>query len=346
MSDVVFVAEVGRVAGLGHLQRCLALAEGLLELGVASRFFGDDQEAASRVRAAGHLFEPLRTKLWSVEAAKEIAQGAARCRSGMLVIDGRDEHTPFLNELSEGGIPICIVDDNGGRGAGADYVVNGNAHAASLSYEGVPPDRCLLGPSFVLLPSPYWVAAHPPLLDPASRLLVTLGGGDPHNLWPRLLDALAEVPREVAMTVVIGPFVQETKRLSSALERFAARGVICQAPRSLGELVARADIVLTAAGQTLYELAALGRPAVAIQLAENQGPQLCAFVEEGAVVSVGRVSEPGIERTAVTRVIELMRQPARLQRMAAAGRHLVDGHGAHRVAAAVTAWAPDHAPDP
>ena len=338
MSEVVFAAEVGPLAGLGHLQRCLALSEALAELGIASRYFGGDQETASRVTAAGHRFERLVARPWTVTAAKEILLGVARLGSSMVVVDPRDEHTAFLRELADARAPVCVVDDNGERDIAADYVVNGNAHAGSLSYSGVPGGRCLLGPDYVLLPSPYWVDCQPPINDPPSRLLVTLGGGDPHDLWPRMLDALSEVPKEVATTVVIGPFVEESARLTAAIERFSSRGAVCHAPRSLGELVGRADLVLTAAGQTLYELAALGRPGVAIELAENQGPQLRAFVAAGAVVSVGHVSEPAIEHTAVSMVLELRSQKERLQRMAAAGRRLVDGGGARRVAAAIKRW--------
>lgn len=132
----------------------------------------------------------------------------------------------------------------------------------------------------------------------------------------------------------LGGFVGTPR--TEAATRLASVGV--SSPRSLSDLVAQADIVLTAAGQTLYELAALGRPAVAIQLAENQGPQLRAFVAAGTVVSVGCVSDPEIERLAVRAVLQLAQQPERLLQMSAAGRDLVDGQGAHRVAAAICGW--------
>jgi spore coat polysaccharide biosynthesis predicted glycosyltransferase SpsG len=199
-------------------------------------------------------------------------------------------------------------------------------------------ERCLLGPRFMMLPSAYWRGTAAAIQIPPTRLLVTLGGGDPHNLWPPLLAALDRVPREMATTIVVGPFVRDSAALDAALERFTTRGRICRAPGSLGELVADTDLALTGAGQTLYELAALGRPAVAVQLADNQAPQLRAFVAAGAVVCAGGASDPGIAPAAVSMILDLARRPDRLSHMAAAGPGLVDGQGARRVAAAVATW--------
>jgi spore coat polysaccharide biosynthesis predicted glycosyltransferase SpsG len=104
-------------------------------------------------------------------------------------------------------------------------------------------------------------------------------------------------------------------------------------------LMSRCDLALTAAGQTLYELAALGRPAVAIEMAANQRPQLAALQQAGTVIAAGAATDQDIADCAATRLAELARDRVSLSRMAAAGRALIDGRGARRVAEAVLARA-------
>ena len=345
-SEILFVADAGPVAGLGHLQRCFALADAFSERGWASTFVGQDPAIASRTAATQHRCEPLRAAPWTVAAAKEVARHAERLAARLLVVDPRGEPSEFCSALARGPVPVCLLDDNGGRNLAADFLVNGNAHAGTIGYPGLPAARCLLGPAHVLLSSPYWTPITDQRRISPRELLVTLGGGDPHNLWPRLLPALARVRGTLAATVVIGPLVPRTAELAAALRDFSANGVVCEAPPSLHELIARADIVLTAAGQTLYELAALGRPAVAVQLAGNQGPQLRALAAAGTLVLAGDVAQPQSETTAVAAVMELARQPERLRQMSAAGQRLIDGQGARRVAAGMTDWLSRDFPQP
>ena len=49
------------------------------------------------------------------------------------------------------------------------------------------------------------------------------------------------------------------------------------APEDMRAIMATADLAVTAGGQTTYELAASGVPAVALCIAENQRPNLAAL---------------------------------------------------------------------
>jgi spore coat polysaccharide biosynthesis predicted glycosyltransferase SpsG len=89
-----------------------------------------------------------------------------------------------------------------------------------------------------------------------------------------------------------------------------------------------ADLVVTAAGQTMLEAVATGAPTVALPLVENQARQAELLAERGAVRLVS--SEDVSELTSAA--VELARSTDARRALSANGQAAVDGYGALRVA--------------
>ena len=97
----------------------------------------------------------------------------------------------------------------------------------------------------------------------------------------------------------------------------------------------RADLVLCGGGQTTYELAATGTPAVAIRLAANQTQNLAGLNSAQALVWAGDAQDADLETKAKRALVALAGDPARRAALSQRGRALVDGHGSARVARAI-----------
>ena len=106
-------------------------------------------------------------------------------------------------------------------------------------------------------------------------------------------------------------------------------------PVSLVGPMRAADLAVSAAGQTLYALARLGVPTVALELADNQRGGLAALEHAGAVRVAGRAGEPGLPDAVAAAVRELVTDDAARHRLARAAGSLLDGQGARRVAAEI-----------
>jgi spore coat polysaccharide biosynthesis predicted glycosyltransferase SpsG len=100
------------------------------------------------------------------------------------------------------------------------------------------------------------------------------------------------------------------------------------APDGLIDELASADVVVTAAGVTLLESLALGRPTIAIQRATNQRRYFEALTRASAAVgsTVGAAARDAARLT---------RYPARRRELSRTAREHVDGDGARRVARAI-----------
>jgi spore coat polysaccharide biosynthesis predicted glycosyltransferase SpsG len=97
-----------------------------------------------------------------------------------------------------------------------------------------------------------------------------------------------------------------------------------------------ADLAITHGGNSLYELAAVGTPAVVLCRRQRQQQNARFFQERGTALSLGAGTEVAAERLRAA-VRELAADPARRAAMAAAGRRTVDGDGLARVCRLVAA---------
>lgn len=163
-----------------------------------------------------------------------------------------------------------------------------------------------------------------PITATPTSVLVTVGGSDPDSLLPRLVDAVVEqVSPAVEVLAAVGPWHATAPR----------RATVVHTADGLGPHLAAADVVVTAGGVTLLEALALGRPTVALTLAENQRQAVDSVIRAGAAV-LGHHADP--EATAGV-VAALLGTSDRRRALAAAARTMVDGRGADRVAdAAIT----------
>jgi UDP-2,4-diacetamido-2,4,6-trideoxy-beta-L-altropyranose hydrolase len=103
---------------------------------------------------------------------------------------------------------------------------------------------------------------------------------------------------------------------------------LIDAPESLLETLLAADVVVSAAGQTMLEAAACGTPCVALSLADNQWKQARRLAALRAVTLV----DPPATSAVVAAVRELAEDADTRRELSRNGQQAVDGYGALRVA--------------
>lgn len=165
--------------------------------------------------------------------------------------------------------------------------------------------------------------APPPLRPTVASIVVTLGASHHARRAGELARQVAERLPDAAIGVVAGPW----SGIAAPSGVNAIRTV-----DGLGPHLAAADIVVTAAGVTMLESLALGRPTIAIVLADNQ-----ARAARGAFAA-SAIHLVDIDDAAAA-VVALAEDPAERRRLSDAARALIDGQGPNRVANEIIARA-------
>jgi spore coat polysaccharide biosynthesis predicted glycosyltransferase SpsG len=99
--------------------------------------------------------------------------------------------------------------------------------------------------------------------------------------------------------------------------------------------MARADLAVSAGGQTLYELARCGTPTIAFCAGPDQAHNVRALDLAGAVVDAGTAGSPGWLDRLADAVRRVSADDALRTSLSRAGRRLIDGRGADRVRDAI-----------
>ncbi|MDA1129829.1 MAG: UDP-2,4-diacetamido-2,4,6-trideoxy-beta-L-altropyranose hydrolase [Chloroflexi bacterium] len=338
---VLFRVDADHRIGLGHLQRSLSLAAALRASGTESVFFGlADEHSGERVRGAGFPVSTLpAVDPWSSDDVSATLAAAKDHGCEAVVVDSHELGADYLALLRSGGLYVIARDDLALFPFPCQVVVNGNADAPQLPYRSTSGDTAfLLGPRYIVLGSDY--QDNPPSAaagDSVSNVLVILGGTDHYGLMPKILSSLAEAPGGFSVTAVIGPYFRNVPAVESAAEQAGRQITLVHSPDSVQQYMLQADLAISAAGQALYELAATACPTVAIQIASNQAGQMRAMEQAQAVRVAGNAEiEDVIPRLTAAVSALIFDLEARVS-LGAAGRRLVDGQGAVRVAQAVRA---------
>lgn len=172
-----------------------------------------------------------------------------------------------------------------------------------------------------------------------SMLLISMSARDGHNATARVLAALAYTklsPNEnMQVVVALGT---HAAHLASIRQAASDRHFQLHVDAYMPPLLAAADLVIGGGGVGLLERMAAGRPSITIILSENQTGQAVAAAEAGATEIGGSVDTMDPE-TLGRQITDLWSRPAKRQRLGGAGKNLIDGSGARRVADGLLALA-------
>ena len=92
-----------------------------------------------------------------------------------------------------------------------------------------------------------------------------------------------------------------------------------------------ADLAITGGGQTMYELAYLGIPAIVIEISSNQRANIIGFESIGVIKSAGSISDENFIHNFIRCCVDILNQPNLLLEMSSKGMNLIDGKGADRI---------------
>ncbi len=334
-------ADAGPGIGNGHVMRCLALGQAAREKGGRVAYLGRVGSSELERRLRGEGFEcrflpdphPHPGDLEATLAALSELRGG-HAIAPWLVLDGYHFDPAYQREVRGAGWPLLVVDDAADRPSyPASVLLNQNLGAERLSYRTDPDTLVLAGVRHVLLRRQFlarkgWRRSFP---DEARRVLVTLGGSDPENVTLQVFRALGLLgDRGFEVTAAVGSNNPHLESLEKAAREFPFPIEIRRDADDMPELMAWADLAVSAAGSTTWELAFMGLPAVLLVLAENQRGIARELDRSGAAVDLGWFREIQFERLSQA-VADLSSDRERRRSLGERGRALVDGEGARRV---------------
>jgi UDP-2,4-diacetamido-2,4,6-trideoxy-beta-L-altropyranose hydrolase len=358
----MFVAirvDASATLGLGHLQRCLALAAALRDAGAkvvfVARRLGLDLSArlANAGFALRELAEPASspgamppTAPWAgVDWAADASQTASVLlgpQSDWVVVDHYALDARWHRAVAQAtGARLAVIDDLADRDLHASLLIDHNL-ATNHRYkygQHLPPSTVLLGgPRFALLGPTYANAPRCSPREPVCSIGIFMGGTDPAGLSEVALRACRErVGFTGTVELVSTRANPRHAELAALATRWPDTHLLLDLP-DLAAFFARHDLQIGAGGGASWERCCIGAPTLALLGADNQRVVLPELARLGALSTPDPQHALNAD-TVGEALAQLLAPPAQgvLATMGRVGSALVDGRGAQRVALAMAA---------
>jgi spore coat polysaccharide biosynthesis predicted glycosyltransferase SpsG/RimJ/RimL family protein N-acetyltransferase len=319
----------GGSIGAGHLMRVLAVVEEAVGRGWTARLLGDIQDdLRERLDVWAPGVEVERVPIHA--GADALAARVTQWRPAVLHLDTyvlADESVPRGDHL------VSNVQDAPFGTRHADLIIDPNLGAEHRIDPALGPDRLLGAPATLIRRQVRSrVEQVRASTGAVARLLVVLGGTDASGLTTAVVRELVSLPGPLRLTVVT-PAAQRAD-----LERIAATArhpvTLTGFLEDLPAAVVEHDLVVSAAGTSVWDFAHLGVPAAILAVTENQVSGYRAAIDAGMALGLGEPPHTHLAEN-IRSLADSLAGPRRLADLARRAQAAIDGLGAWRV---VSAW--------
>jgi spore coat polysaccharide biosynthesis protein SpsF len=322
--------------GLGHITRCLALADELRDVHNCHIAFAmrTGPLGIGMVKEKGYQVITFRETDQTFNYGKWLNEGVGEVNARALVLDVRDGLSrTVVDELRDKGVLIVTIDDPEDKRLSADLAFYPPVpQVKRIDWTGFT-GKLYIGWEWVVLRKEFSHAPRPRLHAPCPkipRILVTMGGSDPQGMTIKAVKTLEMLDEDFEVVVVLGAGFQHKEELGKLLSNCNHQYDVRENVQSMAELMAQSDLAVASFGVTAYELAAMGVPAIYLCLTEDHAESASAFVKEGMTISLGVFTCVNTEMIA-RRISNVINNKSLLSKLADKARKYIDGQGVTRI---------------
>jgi len=264
--NVVFRVDSSSQIGLGHLMRCLVLAEQYKEDGII--FATQDLEGNANDKIINKGYELIAL---NDNSADELVRNIKELDAGMVVFDHYGIDNKFEKLIKERtGITILSLDDTYEEHY-CDILLNHNIYADNARYKSLVPEFCEIrcGSEYTLIRDEFKKIEikKRPINKDRPVIFVSLGGSDINNVGLAVLAMLTEFNH-----LVVNLATTSSNKNIKELQGFALQHQninIC-INCNVAEMMNQSDFAIITPSVIAYESMYLDLPFLAIQTADNQ----------------------------------------------------------------------------
>ncbi|MGB2652106.1 MAG: glycosyltransferase, partial [Candidatus Omnitrophota bacterium] len=299
--NICILTEGGGDRGFGHITRCLSLYQACKRKSVrAELIVNGDDSVLDLLKGAQYVMLD-----WLSETKKLKGMISS---ANIVIVDSYLAGKGLYDSLSEATRgQLVMMDDYRRVNYPEGIIVNPSICGEKFDYGK---RRSLLGEEYIVLREEFCEVPEKKINEKVGHILITCGGSNYSDFIQQVQQNLEE------------KFGVDCNVISPVTGGVHASEMI--------DLMLKADICVSGGGQTLYELARVGVPTVAICLADNQKGNIEGLRDEGVIEYAGSIDDEDLMRGIECAIERLLPQKEREKR-SRAGRSHVDGWGAERI---------------
>ena len=275
--------------GFGNLKRCLILA-GVLKKNHKILFIVDNQRSAIKELKKKKLQFIIKPQTLPLSSEGSFITKIMRSiNSEIVIVDMREFSENITKQLKDYPIKSILLDDAWCKNAYADVIFNGTLVLRYHNYQKKNKNcKIFVGTKYFIINQEF-LKKRKKTTDITDKtkyeIVVSMGGSDPDDLTFFVTKSLLHL-KNVKLKIILGPLYSKHAKLATIIKN--KRNVqIISSPSKIWEKFAKADLAISNAGNTLFELAVLKIPTICIAAVEHQIPYAKEFARKGFAVNLG-----------------------------------------------------------
>ena len=354
---ILFRADANSSIGMGHVMRCLSIADAIssstsfptIVRGKADiKFVLADETVEELIKSRGYEPIVLHTDYKAMDTEIPVWEELEpSIDADLIIVDSYFVTTSYLSFLRDNIGFTAYIDDVLSFPYPVDVLVDYNAYATVDSYHalygGKEEPELIIGPSFAPLRAMFQGVPPKEQREKVKDVLLSIGGSDELHIALSFVKYLCEHPSSFTYHILLGAMNQDKDEI-----HFLSAGKdwieLHENVQDMRGLICSMDVIVSAAGSTLYEICACGVPLITFSTADNQVPGAEAFENLGLAVNIGDLRDPTsinpsavisgtLSSDAVERIMEAVEdldEDTRIS-MVRHQREMIDGMGAKRL---------------
>lgn len=314
---VAFRVDGNKKLGLGHVKRCVVLAQNLQKRNVSCFFIIQFKEIKEYLESKGFEVFIIQQKN-ELQQIKKILINENCTR---LVIDSkRKSIEPLLKKLDKH-IKIILI-DNANYWKYADLIVISSVKNPKKIY----PKNSIFGIKYLL----HGIEEIPKSIKRKNgSIVLSMGGTDKYNITKKIVHSFYKRNDDFNLIIILGTFYADEKNLFKFIKN-DKRFHIIKSPPSLTTLMQQASIGLVTFGITVYEAAICRMPLFVISHSAENSLSAKLVEKYGWISFVGKYDKINYNNL-VANILNLVKHKRTLKSMNHACSQ-IDGLGPSRVA--------------
>ncbi|MFN0031726.1 MAG: UDP-2,4-diacetamido-2,4,6-trideoxy-beta-L-altropyranose hydrolase [Flavobacteriales bacterium] len=332
MKQIVIRCDGGTQIGMGHVVRCMALADMLSpQFEVSLVMQQTDDTIVHWLQRAGYVVQFIaRTDDFISDSANLLA---LLHEPTIIVLDGYHFDTAYQQAIKNEHHQLVAIDDLHAWHQVADVVINHADGVSESSYSKEFYTKLLLGLRYVLLRQEFLhLTISHQHRNTIEKFFISMGASDVHNNTMRFANALLaldNVKQIHLMVSNVNPKLPEIKSLAEQHTKLVHLHADIDAAQ-LVRLLAQVDLVICPASSISLEACAVGVGLAVGHTADNQQGNLNGLIKAGVATNFGNMNELS-EEDFITQIKSICHHPAMLNAQIERQRTLLDGKSGERL---------------
>lgn len=320
---ITFLTECNHKIGFGHLMRILAITHAYSLVGCKSEII---------IKGEALLFKNLETsaKITYLNWFDENILVELIKKTDVLLIDSISISKSYFKKLISLKKNIIFIDDyykwNHSKGIIINWTIGSEKKKFRVNNDNV---SYLLGPKYTALREEFYNIKKRIYSKNIESVMITFGGGDIRNMTPKIISLFNKNFPNIKLNIIISKSYDNIDEIESIAKSNAAL-IYYPDARKMKNIMLESDIAIASGGQTLYELARTGLPAIAIVLIDNQVEDTEGWASEKFLFNAGWWNDKKINDN-ILNYFKILKSFSKRKKMGSIGQLKIDGNGAKRI---------------